>query len=66
MERVSELIGAEAIAGRVRELAGEIVAAEGREGVDGLLVVVLLNGAFVFAADLIRELGALGDGQGQG
>lgn len=60
MERVSELIGAEAIADRVRELAAEIVASEGREAVDDLLIVVLLNGAFVFAADLVRALARLG------
>ncbi len=60
MERVSELIGAEAIANRVSELAREIVEGEGQEGAGELFLVVLLNGAFVFAADLLRALDALG------
>ena len=43
---------ADQIAGRVEELASEIVA-----HIDGdLLVVVILKGSFVFAADLIRAL----------
>lgn len=48
------LIPREAIARRVAELAGEIT----REYSDtaGLAVVVLLNGALIFAADLVRQL----------
>jgi len=49
---VDTLFSAEQIAGRVEELAGEIVS---RSGAD-LLVVVILKGSFVFAADLIRAL----------
>lgn len=49
---VETLFSAEQIAARVEELAGEIVA---RSGAD-LLVVVILKGSFVFAADLIRAL----------
>ena len=60
MERVSELIGPEAIASRVRELAREIVEGEGTDGTGDLFLVVLLNGAFVFAADLLRALDTLG------
>ena len=49
---IDVLFTAEQIAGRVEELAGEIVAQ-----IDGdLLVVVILKGSFVFAADLIRAL----------
>lgn len=60
MERVAELFAAETIADRVRGLAQEIVDTEGREGAGELFLVVLLNGAFVFAADLLRALDALG------
>ena len=49
---VDTLFSAEQIASRVEELAGEIVS---RSGAD-LLVVVILKGSFVFAADLIRAL----------
>ena len=49
---IDVLFTAEQIAGRVEELAGEIVGQ-----IDGdLLVVVILKGSFVFAADLIRAL----------
>jgi hypoxanthine phosphoribosyltransferase len=49
---IDVLFTAEQIAARVEELAGEIVA-----HIDGdLLVVVILKGSFVFAADLIRAL----------
>jgi hypoxanthine phosphoribosyltransferase len=51
MDPVPELISASRIAERVEELAGEIA---GADGADGLHVVVVLNGAFVFAADLLR------------
>jgi hypoxanthine phosphoribosyltransferase len=43
---------AEAIAARLDGLAAEIVA----RGLEGLLVVAVLKGSFVFAADLIRAL----------
>jgi hypoxanthine phosphoribosyltransferase len=42
----------EAIAERLKELAQEIVAAK----LENLLVVAILKGSFVFAADLIRAL----------
>jgi len=58
LTRVAELISAERIAGRVRELAEEIVRETGPAG--DLVVLVLLKGAFVFAADLIRALDACG------
>lgn len=58
MARVPVLIGAERIAARVRELAEQIV--RETEGADDLVVLVLLKGAFVFAADLIRALDACG------
>lgn len=50
------LFSAEAIAGRNVELAGEIAAAGYRD----LLVVSILKGSFVFAADLIRALHGAG------
>lgn len=40
------------IAGRIKELSAEIAAA----GYENLLVVAILKGSFVFAADLIRAL----------
>lgn len=46
----------EAIASRLSELAREIAAG----GLDNLLVVAVLKGSFVFAADLIRALHAVG------
>lgn len=45
---------AETIARRVRELGAEITAAYGPE--DGLLVVGLLKGSFLFMADLVRAI----------
>lgn len=50
--RVSALFTAEAIAVRNAELANEIAAA----APERLLVVAVLKGSFVFAADLIRAL----------
>jgi hypoxanthine phosphoribosyltransferase len=50
------LYSAEAIAARNIELAAEIAAA----GYRNLLVVSILKGSFVFAADLIRALHAVG------
>lgn len=49
------LFDAEQIAARVEELAREIVA-DKAAGAGELLVVVVLKGSFVFAADLIRAL----------
>jgi hypoxanthine phosphoribosyltransferase len=50
------LFSAEAIAERVKELAAEIAAS----GPQKLLVIVVLKGGFVFAADLVRALWAHG------
>lgn len=46
----------EAIAHRLGEIAGEIAKA----GLDNLIVVAILKGSFVFAADLIRALHSVG------
>lgn len=60
MERITPHLSAERIAARVGEMAREIVALlphpENRE----LVLVVVLKGAFVFAADLARALHAAG------
>lgn len=60
VERITPHLSAERIAARVGELAREIVASlpdpENRE----LVLVVILKGAFVFAADLARALCAAG------
>ena len=60
MERITPHLSAERIAARVGEMAREIVASlpdpENRE----LVLVVILKGAFVFAADLARALRAAG------
>ncbi|CAA0106041.1 Hypoxanthine phosphoribosyltransferase [Starkeya nomas] len=53
---VEVLFDAAAIAERNRELADEIVAAEPEK----LLVIAVLKGSFVFAADLIRAMHAAG------
>lgn len=50
--RISVLFSADEIAARVRELAVEIVAVMGPEP----LVVPILKGSFIFAADLLRAL----------
>lgn len=55
--RPVELLSESAIAGRVRQLAEEIAAA--RRG-QRLHLLVVLRGAFVFAADLMRRLDDLG------
>ena len=49
---IRPLFGAEEIAARVEALAGEIAAAMPGE----VLIVAILKGGFVFAADLIRAL----------
>ena len=51
-ERIEVVFDAETIAARVRGLAQEIAAA----GFDELVVVPILKGSFIFAADLIRAL----------
>lgn len=56
MERVPELISSASIAARVRELAGEIVNARDEDPANDFVVLVMLKGAFVFAADLVRAL----------
>ena len=50
--RIEVLYDEAAIAGRVESLAKEIAAAEPKD----LLVVAILKGSFMFAADLIRAL----------
>ena len=52
LPRVRPLFGAEEIAARIEGLAGEIAA----ELPHDVLVVIILKGGFVFAADLIRAL----------
>jgi hypoxanthine phosphoribosyltransferase len=49
---ITPLISAEKIARRVEELAQEIAAAS----LDNLIIVAVLKGSFIFAADLIRAL----------
>jgi hypoxanthine phosphoribosyltransferase len=53
---VEIIFSAETIAGRIADLAGEIAA----HALERLLVVAVLKGSFVFAADLIRALHAKG------
>ncbi len=48
--RIEVVFSAETIAARIDALAGEILAAK----LDHLLVIAVLKGSFVFAADLIR------------
>lgn len=50
--QISVMYTAEEIAARVRELAKEIVAVMGKEP----LVIPILKGSFIFAADLLRAL----------
>jgi hypoxanthine phosphoribosyltransferase len=50
--RIKTLFDEHRIAGRTHELAQEIVAA----GADDLLVIAVLKGSFMFAADLLRAL----------
>lgn len=47
------LFSADAIAAKVRELAGCI---DRDDGDDGLVVVVVMKGAAIFAADLVRAM----------
>lgn len=54
--RVRTLYSAEALAGRVEALAGEVARSDPEE----LLVIVVLKGGFVFAADLVRALAKAG------
>jgi hypoxanthine phosphoribosyltransferase len=49
---VEPLFSAEAIAGRVDQLAHDITATK----LDDLIVIAVLKGSFIFAADLIRAL----------
>lgn len=56
MRPITLVYGAQAVARRVRSLAAEIAAALPQD----FLMVVTLKGAFVFAADLVRELHRLG------
>lgn len=56
MERISPFLSADRIAARVGELAREIVAGLSETQRRDLVVVVILKGAFVFAADLVRAL----------
>jgi hypoxanthine phosphoribosyltransferase len=49
---ITPLYSAETIAARVDELAGEISALK----LDDLIIVAVLKGSFIFAADLIRAL----------
>ena len=55
-QRVEVIFSADTIAERVARLAGEIAVA----GLERLLVVAVLKGSFVFAADLIRALHRVG------
>ncbi|MEO1207831.1 MAG: hypoxanthine phosphoribosyltransferase [Pseudomonadota bacterium] len=54
--KIEVLIPEQEIANRLKELASEISAAEARN----LLVIPVLKGSFVFAADLIRALHSVG------
>ena len=55
-DRIDTIFSPPEIASRVTALAGEIAALQ----LDGLLVVAILKGSFVFAADLIRALHGAG------
>lgn len=55
-KKIEVLFSAEVIARRNRELAEEIASSDPRD----LLVISILKGSFVFAADLIRALHAAG------
>ena len=50
--KIDVLFSADQIAVRVAELAGQVAALR----LDGLLVIAVLKGSFVFAADLIRAM----------
>ena len=49
---ITPLYSAETIASRVDELANEIAALR----LDDLVIIAVLKGSFIFAADLIRAL----------
>jgi len=49
------VVPAQAIATRMPELAAEIVRAYG-DGAEGIVIVPVMTGAFIFAADLVRCL----------
>jgi hypoxanthine phosphoribosyltransferase len=55
-ETVEVVLSAEAIAERIAAMARQIAGA----GLDNLLVVAILKGSFMFAADLLRALYAAG------
>ncbi len=55
-ERIEVIFTAEAIAGRIGAIARSIAGA----GLEDLLVVAVLKGSFVFAADLLRALHGAG------
>lgn len=56
IQSVSTLYSAEEIASRIEALAGEIA----KEMPDDIVVIAILKGGFVFAADLIRALHGAG------
>ncbi|NBX33358.1 MAG: hypothetical protein EBR07_11645, partial [Planctomycetes bacterium] len=51
----SVVVSADAIAARIPALAREIVAWMG-EGDDDVVIVPVMTGAFIFAADLVRHM----------
>jgi hypoxanthine phosphoribosyltransferase len=53
---LKEIVSAEDIHARVIQLAQEIDARCQKEGIDNLLLIGILRGAFIFMADLTREL----------
>ncbi|MCA2000968.1 MAG: hypoxanthine phosphoribosyltransferase, partial [Chloroflexi bacterium] len=53
---LKEIISAEAIQRRVERLAHEIDDHCQKEGIDNLLLIGILRGAFIFMADLTRRL----------
>jgi hypoxanthine phosphoribosyltransferase len=55
-KKIEQLFTAEMIAKRMDELAGEIAAGPTKD----LLVIAVLKGSFIFAADLIRSLHHVG------
>jgi hypoxanthine phosphoribosyltransferase len=62
MPGVRELINAQMIAGRVETLAAEIAAAWPGPEPKRIILVAVLKGSFVFAADLMRALARNGAG----
>jgi hypoxanthine phosphoribosyltransferase len=53
---LKEIVSAEEIQVRVKQLAQEIDEHCQKEGIDNLLLIGILRGAFIFMADLTREL----------